>query len=89
MMHKLISEEFSNLSGLNRAYRTLRAEAMLELFGTTEHAARFAPECFQLQTEFNGNWVNHVQGLTESRDRVRMTSKAGGKNHRLVMQFSL
>lgn len=88
-MGKIISEEFSTLTGLNRAYRALRSEAMLELFGTTEHAARFAPECFQLQTEFNGNWVNHVQGLTESRDKVRMTSKAGGKNHRLVMQFSL
>lgn len=88
-MGKLVSEEFSTLAGLNRAYRTLRAEAMIELFGTTEHAARFAPECFQLQTEFNGNWANHVRGLTESRDKVRITSKAGGANHRLVMQFSL
>lgn len=88
-MSKIISEEFSTVTGLNRAYRKLRAEAMIELFGTTEHAARFAPECFQLQTEFNGNWVNHTRGLTESRDKVQLQAKAGAKNHRLVMQFSL
>lgn len=84
---KIVSDEFSGIAGFRKAYKQVRAAA-LEALGKTGERVRFRPECYTLETDFDGVFRRHREGLAQSEESVEMWGQSrDGVKHRLVLSF--
>lgn len=86
-MTHVISDEFTNKTGLRKAQKRAREIAAEMVTGSASQRVRFKSNCYLLQTNFGNGWVNHVTGLTAAEDKVGQY-EGTDHAHRLVIRWN-